>query len=141
MATLQQIIDDIQDATAAVSTNIRAAPDEPPDQMSAYPFVVAFASSGEYSWLPGPVMKGLHNIAVQLHVSHQDQARDVAVAMVYAKAIPNAIFAALVSDLLAGTCDTFTTISYTFGGMEYGGVPTLGFQFLVEGVKTKDAVS
>jgi len=45
MATLQSAIDEIQTEVRALS-GIRSAPDEPPDQMGAYPFAVAYAGKG-----------------------------------------------------------------------------------------------
>ena len=139
MATLQQVIDDIQDATGAL-TGIRAAPDEPTDNAAAYPFVVAFAGTGRYE-LGSSEMRGLHSVIVQLHVSHTNLPTDVATAMAYAKAIPNAIFSAFITDQLNETAQAIGDISYTFGSMKYGEVDTLGFQFTVEGIKTRDAIS
>jgi len=87
MATLQAVIDQIQDEIGALS-GIRAAPHEPPESMSAYPFAVAFVKSGNWTLgKPAGCMTGLHDIVVELHIARKDLARDYAAAMAYAKSV------------------------------------------------------
>ena len=78
MATLQAAITQIQALTEAVS-GVRAAPDEPPDQISHFPFVACFPESGYYTpGAPAGMMQGLHNIVVEVHVQlehHQHHQR------------------------------------------------------------------
>jgi hypothetical protein len=138
MATLQAFIDQVQDAVGALS-GIRGAPDEPPEAINVYPFAVAFAGTGDYEQQKGK-MRGNHNVIVELHVARKDLARDVAAAMAYAKSIPNAIYAAQEDGSLAAS-SYIGRISYTFGPMAWAGVPTLGFRFEIEGVRTEDTIT
>src|SRR5512139_3347037 len=128
--TLQAAIAKIQDIAGAVS-GIRAAPEYLPETINIYPFLVCYAGSGSYEYAPAGVMKGLHNIILELHIARKDLPRDTEKAMPYADSIPLAIFH---DPTLGGTVSTFGRISYTFGGMQYGDQMTLGFRFTLEGV-------
>lgn len=140
MATLQQAIDQIQDLVGAL-TDIRAAPDEPPERMNAYPFAVCFAGDGAYHLGPPDLMTGLHNIILELHVARKNLPRDISTAMGFAKSIPNAIFAGFVAGSLPAI-STFEQISYVFGTLPtWPDTPTVGFRFTIENVKTQDEVT
>ena len=138
MATLQQVIDQIQDAVGALS-GIRAAPDEPPESLNVYPFALAYSRDGFHEQRQGK-MVGTHNIVVELHVARKDLARDIATAMGYAKSVPDAIFAAQEDGSIAGA-SWLGRISYTFGPMAWAEQPTIGFRFVVEDVRTEDDIS
>lgn len=139
MATLQAAIDEIQAQVATVS-GIRAAPDEPPEAINAFPFAVCYASSGRYSIGPPDVMHGMHSIILEVHVARVDLARDVGRAMGYAKSIPNRVFYALKAGTLPAL-ETIGAIRYEFGAMMYAGQKTLGFRFTLENVKTDDLIT
>ncbi len=139
MATLQSAIDEIQ-AQIRTLSGIRAAPDEPPDQISAYPFVVAYASSGEWRFQTPETKVGLHDIVVELHVARKDLPRDVQNAMSYSDSIPNAIMLAL-KDGTFSAIETFERITYEFVSLGWGGVDTIGFRFTVVGVKLSSTIS
>ena len=139
MATLQAIIDEIQDQVGAIS-GIRGAPDEPPDSINAFPFAVAYVDVGEYHIGPPNLMTGLHTIIVELHVARKDLERDVGRAMVYAKSIPNAVFAAL-KDSTYTAFQTLERITYEFGPLDWGDLQTIGFRFRLEGVKSQDEIT
>jgi len=139
MATLQSAIDEIQTEVRALS-GIRSAPDEPPDQMGAYPFAVAYAGKGVWSSQTPETKVGLHDIVIELHVARKDLARDVTSAMSYSDSIPNAIMLAL-KDGTFSAIETFADIAYEFVGMGWGGVDTLGFRFTVRAVKMSSAIS
>lgn len=143
MATLQQVIDAIQDDLGAL-TGIREAPDEAPENMNVFPFVVVYPSSGEWrSDIPGNKI-GLHTLTVELHVARKDLPRDIQKAMAYSESIPNTLLKAVAStsgDLFASTISTFDRITYTFGPLGWAGVDTLGFRFQVIGVKMQSAIT
>lgn len=138
MATLQDFIDQVQDAVGALS-GIRGAPDEPPESINVFPFAVAYARDGTYEQQKG-MMKGLHNVVVELHVARKDLARDVQAAMGYAKSVPNAILDAQEDGNLAAA-SWLGRISYTFGPMAWAGQETIGFRFVIEDVRTEDAIT
>ncbi len=142
MATLQDIIDQIQDVTGGL-TGVRSAPDKPPDNAAAWPVVVAYASSGQWrGGDPPQLMTGIHNITVQMHVPRKDLARDTALLMAYAKSLPNAIYKAW---LVSGTLPALASIreiNYRLrDDLMIGETQTLCLEWLVAGVRTQDIVT
>jgi hypothetical protein len=131
MATLQDAINAIQDVVGGVS-GIRSAPDYAPDQLSTFPFALAFARTGTFEVGPVGMGKGLHTIVVEVHVARKDLPRDIQAAMAFSDAVPLALLA---DTTLGGVVSTFTNIRYEFGPMLWGKLETLGFRFYVEGIK------
>ena len=143
MATLQQAIDAIQDLMGAL-TGMRSAPDEPPEDMSVFPFCVAYASDGTWGGFGGAGgKKGLHTIIVEVHIQRSDLPRDVAAAMAYSESVANALIG---DPTLAGTVDTIVgDITYTFGGLGWAQAPgslpnTIGWRFQLV-VKQQSAIT
>ena len=131
-------IAEIQDVVGAIS-GIKAAPDQPPEDMNEFPFAVAYSDSGAFGWLAKNAVEGRHNIKVEIHVQRQNLPYDVAAAMAYCHNVPIAI-------LTAANDGTFTaikeigSISYEFGPLGWLGTATMGFAFRIEGAWTQDAV-
>lgn len=143
MATLQQVIDEIQ-ADLGALTGIRGAPDEAPEQINKFPFIVCYPLSGEWhSDIPGAKI-GLHTIAIALHVARKDMPRDIQKAMAYAESIPNALLKVVATqsgDRFNNKIETFDRITYTFGSIGYGGTDTIGFVFQIQGVKMQSNIT
>ena len=139
MATLQAVVSAIQAKVGAIS-GIRAAPEYMPETPGAFPFIQAYVTSGEYERRKG-TMVGTHSIVVALHVARQDLPRAIEAAMGYAKSIPNAIYDAMMDGNLSSTVSHIGKITYTFGELHYGDAQTLGFRFVVEEIRTEDAIS
>lgn len=138
MATLYDAIKGVQDIVGAVS-GIRAAPDEPPANMSMFPFAVAYASEGEWEMGAIGTDKGLHQIVVEVHVTpNTNLARSIATAMPYGDLVGLALLA---DPTLGGAASTFGGVRYKFGVMRYGGKETMGWRFFLEGVKVQVAAS
>jgi len=133
---LQDAIAKVQELAGAVS-GIRAAPEYLPESINIFPFLVCYAGSGSFEIAPAGVMKGLHNIILELHVARQDLPRDTKNVMQYSDSIPQAIMA---DPTLGGTVSTIGSISYTFGGMQYGTQQTLGFRFTIQSVKLQTVI-
>ena len=146
MATLQAVIDQIQDVVAAIS-GIRAAPHEPPDNINIYPFAVAFAKTGTWTLgKPTGCMTGMHDIVIELHTGvRKDLARDVTAAMAYAKSVPNAIGTAQLVTVSLTALEAIGSITYEFGPMVWGpldkSVNTIGWRWTIHNVKTIDALT
>lgn len=145
MATLQAVIDQIQDVVAAIS-GIRAAPHEPPDSINIYPFAVAFAKTGTWTLgKPTGCMTGMHDIVIELHLKRNDLARDVTAAMAYAKSVPNAIGTAQLVTVSLTALEAIGSITYEFGPMAWGpldkSVNTIGWRWTIHNVKTIDALT
>ena len=133
MATIQDAIEGIQDLVGAVS-GIREAPDYAPEGIRIFPFAVAYASAGSFEFGVAGEMKGLHDIAVEIHVARKNMRTALKTAMGFSDAVPAAIMA---DPTLGGDVDTFGSISYTFGAMNYGEMQTIGFRFIVTDVKIR----
>lgn len=135
--TLQSAIAGAQTIVGAIS-GIRSAPAYPPEELSVFPFAVAYSGGGTWEFGPAGDKKGLHNIIVELHVQRKDLARDVTAAMAYSDSIPNAL---MLDTTLGGNASTFGRITYVFGPLGYGGIDTIGFRFTIEAVKIISALS
>jgi hypothetical protein len=128
---LQDAIARIQTLVAAVD-GIRASPQYLPEAINIFPYSVCYAGNGSYDFGPSGVMKGLHNIILEIHVARKDLPRDTEKVMDYADSIPLAI---MHDPTLGATVSTIGPITYTFGGMQYGDQLTLGFRFTISNVK------
>lgn len=138
MSIIQDIVDQLQTEVRGVA-GIRAAPNEPPDSLKAFPFAVCHARSGHYHYGTTDVVNGIHEIWLEVHVARVGLARDVKAVMDFGDTIPMAIFRAYDAGTLTAL-ETFQGISYEFGPMKWGDVLTLGFRFTIEGVKTQDGI-
>jgi hypothetical protein len=136
------LVDAIKDIQYTISSipGIRSAPDDPPEDATAYPFVVAYAGSGEFrTGEPAGQMLYLGSIIVDLHVARKDLPRDAEKAMTYHESIPNDI---LEDTTLGGTISTCGPVSCSgLIAMSYGGQDTLGLRFTVQNVKIQAAFS
>lgn len=140
--TLQGAIDEVMADLKAALPTVRSAPDDPPEQVNAFPFMTVHAGSGAWEEGPAGMKKGLHSIVVELHVARAaGLARAVSEALGFAESVPNTIFKGRNTDRFNGTIDTFDRISYTFGPLSWAGVDTFGWVFKVEGVKQQSAIT
>lgn len=133
MATLQDAIAEIMGVISGVP-GIRKAPELPPESLSVFPYAVGYPGTGELANEPPDMMTGLHDVVVEVHVARKDLPVDAAQVLPYADSIPAALCAAL-RDAAFTTIQTWRTITYSFGGMSYNGIATLGYRFHIEGVK------
>ncbi len=135
MATLQDAISQAQ-LYARTLAGIKGAPAYAPEQMSDFPFCVAYSGGGTWEFGAGQQKKGLHTIVLELHVARKNLPGDIAAAMAYSDSIPALLMSKLLTDnKWNGTVDTFGSIRYTFGPMGWNGAKTIGFRFFIEGIK------
>lgn len=134
---LAEAIDGVIDIIAGVS-GIKSAPSSPPETLNIFPIAIVVPSAGTWEFGPVGEKKGLHNIVVMVHVARKDLPKDVASSRGFGDTIADA----LMSDpTLGGTVSTFERISYEFGDMEWGGVLTLGWRFVIQNVKIRSAIT
>jgi hypothetical protein len=133
-AALKEILDEIREIS-----EIRRVPEEPPENNDAFPFVVGFPSTGIYTGRPN-VMKGLHNIAIELHVARKDLPRDYSKVMGIIDEIPYQLMKLQV-DSGFSTVATFGQIDYTFGALQWAGIDTLGVTYIINDVKVETTIS
>ncbi len=117
----------LKDAIASVLNElktipgIRRVPDEPPANNEQFPFAVGYPSSGRYTQGPATMMKGLHDVNIELHVALVDMPRDYSELMDLIDEIPYQLMK-LRKDGLLTNMATFGDITYTFGPMEWAKV-------------------
>lgn len=116
-------------ALAGALDGMRAAPEEPPEQMSVFPFAVSYISGVEISKHPG-WFAYLFTIRTEIHIARKDLPRDVRKINPYATSFPAAIWADVqLSDSDGITVETVNTLTGSLVASEWGGVETLAWQF------------
>jgi len=139
--TLQNVCVQVATYLRALS-GVRAAPDYPPDKIDPFPFVVVYPASGTWEFGVAGEKLGLHVLAVELHVARKDLPRDMQKALDFGDRVPNLLMSKLHNDnKWNGKIDAFGRITYTFGTLGWNGISTLGFKWLVEGVKLRSAIT
>jgi hypothetical protein len=137
MATQLQVIQAIMDIVSQVS-GIREAPDYPPEQLSDFPFAVAFPSEGTHFFGVVGERKFIGNVILEIHVSRVDLPNAVANSIGFGDSIPNAL---LKSPTLTGTADTFESVAQTFGELNWGDTQTLGYRFTITNIKVRTTIT
>lgn len=135
MATQQQAILAVQTIVSAIP-GINAAPNYPPETMNDFPFAVAYPGDGDHR--VGTLVnntgerKFLGQIVLEIHVSRADLPSAVEASIGFGDSIPNAL---LKNPTLNGTVSTFESITQTFGELDWDETKTLGYRFIINGVK------
>lgn len=142
MGAQLNVIQAIQDLMLTV-TGIREAPDYPPEQLSDFPFAIAFPGEGvhDINTLTSNgtgERKFLGNVVLELHVSRVDLPLAVANSIGFGDTIPNVL---LKNPTLLGTADTFGSVSQTFGELNWGDTQTLGFRFTINDIKIRTDIT
>jgi hypothetical protein len=137
MGTQLQIIQAIMDAVAQVS-GIREAPDYPPEQLSDFPFAVAFPSEGTHNFGVVGERMFLGNVILEVHVSRVSLPLAVENSIGFGDTIPNKL---MTDPTLGGTCDTFENIAQTFGELNWGDTQTLGYRFTLVNIKARSNIT
>lgn len=149
MAALEAVV-------AAVTTELRllpglvATPDSPPEQLSVFPALVIYPSSG--FWRTGSAYGpreramrwGTHTLSIRLHIERSNLATDVAQALPYGELIADALLRGFARDRFGGTVvalgDPVTLKSsggsaplrYEFGPDSWGGIDTLAWKVALD---------
>jgi hypothetical protein len=101
------------------------APDEAPEQMVQFPFIVAFPRSGEISRESVQAM-GLHTMYIEVHIGRQVLPSAIRMALPFGKSVPDALWA---DPKLGGNVSTIRAIRYTFGRLDWGQEQHVGWRF------------
>jgi hypothetical protein len=136
---LRNAVSEIVDELQTIS-GIRRVPDEPPENNDQFPFAVVYPLTGLYTQGPAQLMKGLHSVNIELHVSRKDLPRDFALVMSLIDEIPWQMMKRL-NDGEWSNLATIGVIEYTFGPLSWAGVETLGVTYTMTGVKVETAIT
>lgn len=132
MATQEDAIKAVQDKILTVS-GINAAPDYAPEQLGgAFPFSVAYPSTGNHSAAVPGVRKFLGSIIIEIHVARKHLPTDIQSVIGFGDSIPAALLA---DPTLGGVINTFSDIDQEFVELNWGDTQTLGYRFTMNGVK------
>jgi hypothetical protein len=150
VATVQTVVDQIQSylRSAYVLGNggdgtLRAAPDNPTDNMSIFPFAVCYPLGGEWHWGNGQGdKKGLHDIVIEIHWARRDLTRENEMMAPWIERIPNLLMLKLINDNhWNNTISTFggdsgPAFTYRTGSLgTYSDIEHFGIVFTVRRVK------
>lgn len=140
MADLLTAITQIQAAFRANVPGLKQVPDMPPEKASDYPFVVTFPNTGRHTWEMAGYRRDFHNLIIELHVARKDLPLDLRNAVLFAEKIPNALKTA---ERAGGLADisSFGVMNYTFGGMLWDDIETVGFRWTLADVMIETTVT
>jgi hypothetical protein len=119
-------------AIAGGLAGIRQAPTNPPESSAMFPFAVSYAKSGTETPQSAGWSVSLHTLVCEIHCQRSNLPLSVAQALPLYELFAAAVLA---DPTLAGTVQTTNQLRYTFGGMKYADVPTIGYQIEID-VKT-----
>jgi hypothetical protein len=126
---LERVITAIQAKVQALEPALRSAPDQPIENVSAFPFGTTLIRRVEYSQQSGSLRTGLHTAVVQIHIARKDLPRDIVKAMPYGETLP----VALLNDLtLSGAVSHVGPVRGVFKAMEWGDQETIGWEFEID---------
>lgn len=137
MGTQLQIIQAVMDLVGSVS-GIREAPDFPPEQLSDFPFAVAFPGEGTHKFGVVGERMFLGNVVLELHVSRVDLPVAVQNSIGFGDTIPNKLMA---NPTLNDTADVFENVTQTFGELNWGDTQTLGYRFTITNIKARTNIT
>lgn len=135
---LKEAVAAIQDLVLAEFTvgnppEVLAAPDQPPENMAAFPFVITYPITAQSSLEANGYYKHLFTLAVEFHLARGILPEQVAVAE---EMLPRAIELFLANTTLSETVDTVQSssgnIRVRFGRLSYGGQREVHIGFRLE---------
>lgn len=117
----------------SVLNGIRSAPDEPPESMDIFPFLIGYVSTSE--WIPSSdgLAYGMHTLVLELHQLRDPLPQAIRSILPYGEQVA-AIFmrsenAKLPDAQGIDTVDEGIELSATFGPLGYDVVDTIGWTF------------
>ena len=115
---------------ASTLSGIRQAPARPPEQMSEFPFAVSTLRRVNPLWETDWI-NALATFATQIHVARKDSTQDYSAFMAYGLTYPKLLFE---NPTLSGLVSTIIPdgVRVRLAIMEYGGQPTIGFDFEID---------
>jgi hypothetical protein len=123
--TIDAALDRLLDMAKAAGC--KDAPRKPTESVNHFPFAIAYDRSGNLTNITaGSTAYNLVTIYLDLHFARQILPASVALA----QKVRDAMLRQLIADpTLGGNVAGLENIIYTFGRLDYGGDPTIGYRF------------
>lgn len=138
---LESAVNQIVTVLSGVS-GLKEVPVNPPEGISLDTYAVVYPQSGVVNVGPTGSRKTLHVIAVDVLTRRTDLARDFAIVKPLIDTVSDALLRQVSYDsdgnaggLFNNTIQTFSSLSYSWITSDYGGVPVVGYHFLMNDVK------
>lgn len=131
MSGLAAAIAEIQRIARGLA-GIKEAPDEPPESMAQFPFVVTYPASGQVFPETAGARQDVATVFTEIHLSRQLLPRAVADALGYHESFPSALIA---NPTLNGQVSTIVfPVRWSFGFLAWGGEKEahIGFRFEID---------
>lgn len=125
---LSDVIADVQ-AKALTMSGIKAAPTEPPEAMSQFPFSVCYARRGEMKFESAGFANYLHTIVCEIHCARLILPKAVAQAMAYIELFASKILA---DPKLSNTVQAVNAVRYEFGNLTWAAETHIGIRFEID---------
>lgn len=130
--TVQAAIERLQ-VHAGNCTGVKAAPADPPDNLSAFPFAITYLERGQLLAESSASGRDLHTIITEFHVNRTLLPAAIRTAIAFIEEFGDLLRN---DPTLDGSCDTIPmnaaeNVSYEFGRLEYGSIQTLGIRFRI----------
>jgi len=137
---MTQALENAVDAIATVLRSVsglRQVPVNPPETMSVETFAIVYPSTGSIEIAPIGTRTALHNIAIDVLTTRTDLARNIAALKPFIDTVANALMLEVSTggDMFSSTIETFGRLSYSWVATDYGGVPVVGYHFVMEETK------
>lgn len=131
VAAIQDLV--LDEFTSSNPPEVLQAPDQPPENMAAFPFVITYPITAQPSLMANGYTKVLYTLAVEFHLARGILPSQVAVAE---GMLPRAMNLFLASTTLSETVDTVESsegmIRVRFGRLSYGGQREVHIGFRIE---------
>jgi hypothetical protein len=135
MGTLIEVQAAIQ-ALARGLSGVRVAPNAPPDQAAAYPFVVTLPAQGTIGTVIAGCLAGSHTFQTEIHVARKNLTYDTPTLIPLLRAFYRSVLA---DPTLGGTVEAVGDVRYYWKAMEWGGQETRGYLIQID-VKINETV-
>ena len=114
----------------ALACGAKGAPDRPPESGNQFPFAICYERSGHLAkWITIHNAVNQATIHLEYHVARILLPQAVTAAMTFR----DAFLDCLIPDYsLGGAVGDILEVRYTFGGMKYADIDTIGYQFEID---------
>lgn len=145
MASLDDIRHDIWNVLHTGLTDVRYKPEHPTEQLSVFPAMVVYVSSGTWENDTSEGKKVLARVVVEIHKSRPAQGLDRAIDELqpYLESVPNMLFKARSGVGLNIFVERFTfgTIDFEILASSWAGVDTTMARFTINDVKVRNLIA